>query len=82
MRLSEILIFPDCTLNKTRVRGGLRAASAWNLADLLRSVICGHNTILSLALHISLAQLQFPHALVILVNRRSTLGLPAGEFHS
>lgn len=53
------------------VRGGLRTASVWNLAGLLRSVICGLSTILSLALHISLAQLQFPqfpHALVIPAN--------------
>lgn len=45
---------------QARVRAGVRAASAWNLAALLRSRVCGHSTVLSLALHISLAQLQFP----------------------
>lgn len=41
---------------QARVRAGLRAASAWNLADLLRGMVCGHSIVLSLALHISLAQ--------------------------
>lgn len=42
-QLSESLVFPGCTLNKKgQTRVGLSAASAWNLANLPRSVICGH----------------------------------------
>lgn len=84
--LSEIFVFPGCTLNKTtgRPESGVDSELLPPGLRLACSGVCfvGTGAVLSLALHISLVQLQFPHALVILVNQRSILGLPTGESHS